>query len=83
MSGKTVAERVVGCVKKVFGDFHEATRESNFIDDFGADSLDLVELAMEIEDEFDIEITDEEAEKIKTVGQAIKYIERLRPWPTH
>ena len=49
--------------------------ESSFIDDLGADSLDTVELVMEFEEEFDITIPDEEAEKIQTVGQAITYIE--------
>lgn len=49
--------------------------ESHFVDDLGADSLDTVELIMSLEDEFDIQISDEDAEKILTVGQVIKYIE--------
>ena len=49
--------------------------EASFIDDLGADSLDTVELVMALEEEFDIEIPDEDAEKIATVGQAIEYIE--------
>lgn len=49
--------------------------EASFRDDLGADSLDVVELVMELEDEFDMEISDEDAEKIATVGDAIKYIE--------
>lgn len=48
--------------------------EAAFIDDLGADSLDTVELVMALEEEFDLEIPDEEAEKIKTVGDAINYI---------
>jgi len=48
--------------------------ESSFIDDLGADSLDIVELIMGLESEFDIEIPDEDAEKITTVGDAVNYI---------
>ena len=50
------------------------TMESSFVDDLGADSLDLVELIMGLETEFDIEIPDEDAEKIQTVGDAVEYI---------
>jgi len=53
----------------------EIKPESSFIDDLGADSLDTVEVVMALEEEFGIEIPDEEAEKITTVGEAIKYIE--------
>jgi acyl carrier protein len=49
--------------------------EAKFVDDLGADSLDTVELVMELEEQFGIEIPDEEAEKIQTVGDAVKYIE--------
>ena len=52
----------------------EVTPEASFIEDLGADSLDTVELVMAFEEEFDIEIPDEDAEKIVTVGDAIKYI---------
>jgi acyl carrier protein len=52
----------------------EVTPEASFKDDLGADSLDLVELVMELEDEFDLEISDEEAEKISTVGDVLEYI---------
>jgi acyl carrier protein len=54
----------------------QVTRATNFIEDIGADSLDIVELIMELEEEFDIQIPDDQAEKIKTVGEAIDYIER-------
>ena len=53
----------------------EIKQESSFIDDLGADSLDTVEVVMALEEEFGIEIPDEDAEKITTVGQAVKYIE--------
>jgi acyl carrier protein len=53
----------------------EAVPEASFIDDLGADSLDIVELVMAMEEEFDVEIPDEDAEKIATVGEAVKYIE--------
>jgi len=53
----------------------EVTDEASFIEDLGADSLDTMELIMAFESEFDIEIPDEDAEKIKTVGDTIKYLE--------
>jgi acyl carrier protein len=53
---------------------NEVTNEASFIDDLGADSLDIVELVMKMEEEFGIEIPDEEAEKIKTVNDVIRYI---------
>ncbi|MBI3314861.1 MAG: acyl carrier protein [Candidatus Omnitrophica bacterium] len=53
----------------------EVTAGASFVDDLGADSLDTVELIMALEEEFNIEIPDEDAEKMKTVGDAIKYIE--------
>lgn len=54
----------------------EVTPEAKFIDDLGADSLDTVELVMALEEEFGIEIPDEEAEKLVTVGDALRYIEQ-------
>ena len=54
----------------------KVTEESSFIDDLGADSLDTVELVMAFEEEFGAEISDNEAEKILTVGDAVKFIER-------
>ena len=56
-------------------DESEITLEASFKNDLNADSLDVVELVMELEDEFDMEISDEDAEKITTVGEAVKYIE--------
>ncbi len=55
-------------------DEDDVTLEASFIDDLGADSLDIVELIMALEEEFDLEIPDSEAEKIVTVGDAVEYI---------
>ena len=52
----------------------EAVPEASFIDDLGADSLDIVELVMAMEEEFDVEIPDEDAEKISTIGAAVQYL---------
>jgi len=52
----------------------DVNEEASFIEDLGADSLDIVELIMALEEEYDIEISDEDAEKIKTVGDAVKYV---------
>ncbi|MCC6759348.1 MAG: acyl carrier protein [Candidatus Omnitrophica bacterium] len=57
----------------------EVTPQASFIDDLGADSLDTVELIMALEEEFGVEIPDEDAEKMATVGDAIKYIEEKAP----
>lgn len=56
----------------------QVTMEASFAEDLDADSLDVVELVMELEDEFDMEIADEEAEKISTVGHAVDYIDNLQ-----
>lgn len=72
----TVLERVTKVIVDRLGvDESEVKEEASFREDLGADSLDVVELVMELEDEFDMEISDEDAEKIATVGDAIKYIE--------
>ena len=76
-----MADNVAGKVKKIVADHlgiddAKVTEEASFIDDLGADSLDTVELVMAFEEEFGSEISDSEAEKILTVGDAIKYIEK-------
>jgi acyl carrier protein len=74
--GTSVRDRVIEIVCEQMGQSKDKVSEgTSFINDLGADSLDTVELVMELEDEFDLSIPDEEAEKIKTVGDAIKYIE--------
>ena len=75
-----MSKDVAATVKKIVGDHlgvdeQKVTDEASFIDDLGADSLDTVELVMAFEEEFGSEISDNEAEKILTVGDAIKFIE--------
>ena len=62
-------------VEQLSADESEVTPEASFIEDLGADSLDIVELIMALEEEFGVEIPDEDAEKISTVGDAVKYIQ--------
>jgi len=72
----TVEEKVKGIIMEQLGvDAEEVTPEASFVNDLGADSLDTVELVMALEEAFKIEISDEDAEKISTVGEAVKYIE--------
>lgn len=72
-----IEDRVKEIIVEQLGvDSEEVTPEASFIDDLGADSLDTVELVMAFEEEFNIEIPDEEAEKILTVKDAIEYIKR-------
>ena len=72
----SVEERVVDIVAEQLGvNKDQITRETSFVNDLGADSLDQVELVMELEEEFDINIPDDAAEKIQTVGQAIDHIQ--------
>jgi acyl carrier protein len=78
-----VDEELFGQVKEVIAeqlnvDPDEVHEDSSFVDDLGADSLDLVELVMALEDNFDMKIPDEDVEAIKTVGDAISYIEAHR-----
>ncbi len=72
----SVEQRVIDIVAEQLGvDKDKIKSESNFVNDLGADSLDTVELVMELEEEFDISIPDDAAEKIQTVGEAVKHIE--------
>ncbi|MBC8379685.1 MAG: acyl carrier protein [Planctomycetes bacterium] len=78
MADVNIQEKVIEIVSEQMGvDKGEVTPETSFINDLNADSLDTVELVMEFEDEFDMSIPDEEAEKIQTVGAAIDYITQI------
>lgn len=71
----SVEEKVKNIIVEQLGvDMEAVTAEASFIDDLGADSLDIVELVMTMEEEFDLEIPDEDAEKIKTVNDVVNYI---------
>ena len=73
-----IEAKVIEIVSEQMGvDKSEITRETSFINDLNADSLDTVELVMEFEDEFDMSIPDEEAEKIQAIGAAIDYIVKI------
>lgn len=73
----SVEQRVVDIVAEQLGvDKDKISKETSFVNDLGADSLDTVELVMELEEEFDITIPDDAAEKIQTVGQAVDYIDQ-------
>lgn len=75
VSQEEIKEKVVKIVSEQMGvDKSEITMETSFVNDLNADSLDTVELVMEFEDEFELSIPDEEAEKIQTVGAAVDYI---------
>ena len=73
---KTVEQRIRDIIVEQLGvNADQVTSEAKFIEDLGADSLDTVELIMALEEEFGIEVPDEEAEKLQSVGDVIKYIE--------
>ena len=70
-------DKVKDIIEKELGvEREKLTAEASFIEDLGADSLDIVELVMEFEKEFNIAIPDDQAEKIQTVGQAVDYVEK-------
>lgn len=72
----SIADKVKSIIVEQLGaEEEEVTMEASFVDNLGADSLDIVELVMALEEEFDLEIPDEDAEKIRTVGEAIQYIQ--------
>ncbi len=76
MSEKTIEEKVKDIIVEQLGvNPEQVTREASFIEDLGADSLDTVELVMAFEEEFSIEVPDEDAEKLQKVGDVIDYIE--------
>ena len=69
-------EKVIGIITKQLAiPYEQVTENASFVDDLGADSLDMVEMIMNFEEEFNIEVTDEDAEKIKTVGNLFNYID--------
>lgn len=73
-----ILDRVIDIVAEELAvDIDEVTEESSFIEDLGADSLDVVELVMAFEEEFDVEIPDEDAENIRTVEDAVSYLEEI------
>jgi len=76
MDSATIEERVKEIIVDKLGvDAEQVVADASFVDDLGADSLDTVELVMALEDEFDIEIPDQDAEKITSVGDAVSYLE--------
>ncbi len=75
-----IEEKVKECIVTQLGvNEDEITPTASFVDDLGADSLDVVELAMAFEEKFGVEIPDDDMDKIRTVGDAIKYIEEKAP----
>jgi len=75
MAEKSIEEKVKDIIVEQLGVKEQVTPQASFIEDLGADSLDIVELVMAFEEEFGVEVPDEDAEKLQTVGDVIKYIE--------
>ena len=76
MSEKSIEEKVKDIIVEQLGvNPEQVTPTASFIEDLGADSLDTVELVMAFEEEFDVDVPDEESEKLQTVGDVVKYIE--------
>ena len=76
MTPETIFKTMQDLIAEQFAiDADEVTMDSSFVDDLGADSLDVVDMLMSLEDEFDVEIPDEEIERIRTVGELVSYIE--------
>lgn len=79
MSDKSIEDRVKDIIVDQLGvNADQVNPEAKFIEDLGADSLDTVELVMAFEEEFEIEVPDEEAEKLQSVGDVIKYVEAAK-----
>ena len=77
MAEKSIEEKVKDIIVEQLGvNPEQVTPQASFIEDLGADSLDIVELVMAFEEEFGVEVPDEDAEKITTVGEAVGYIEK-------
>ena len=75
MAENSILEKIKGIIAEQLGlEIEEINMDSSCVDDLGADSLDIVELIMALETEYDLEIPDEEAEKISTVGDVVEYI---------
>ncbi len=79
LGDKQLEEQVIGLIVEQLGvSREEVVMQASFVDDLGADSLDIVELVMQMEETFDIEIPDEDAEKIQTIGDTFLYLQERR-----
>ena len=79
LGDKQLEEQVIGLIVEQLGvSREEVVMQASFVDDLGADSLDIVELVMQMEETFDIEIPDDEAEKLQTIGDTVLYLQERR-----